>query len=356
MKPSADLVPMFARELALCGLREGEVVAILTEPASYEPYVDAAAGAAAAAGASVFGISVPGLGWESPTPTPVRGIVASVPALAAESPRLEAIGAALRAADFVIDLIPDSILHVPLREELAAAGTRMLTVSERPEILERLFPTDQVRANARAVGARLRGAKALAVTSPAGTDLRYAFEDTPVAEQYGVADEPGRWDNWPSGLVSHYPADGSAQGTLVLAPGDALCHTRRYVESEVRMEISDGYIRSITGGLDAELISSYLKAWDEPEVFAVSHIAFGVHPNARWSALAHYGPHETQAMDARCYMGNFLFSTGPNRFTGRLVEAHLDMALRGTTVTVDGEPIVVAGELRLGEGPEAGDD
>jgi 2,5-dihydroxypyridine 5,6-dioxygenase len=60
-------------------------------------------------------------------------------------------------------------------------------------------------------------------------------------------------------------------------------------------------------------------------------------------------------MDARCYMGNFLFSTGPNRFTGRLVEAHLDMALRGTTVAIDGEPIVVAGELRLGDVAEGSD-
>ncbi len=347
MNTSADLVPMFAREFELCKLGEGEVVALLTEPASSRPYADAAAAAAAAAGASVFELSVPALGWDSPTA--VRGIVASVPALAAESPRLEAIRAALSATDFVVDLIPDSILHVPLREQLSAAGTRMLTISERPEVLERLFPTPAVRANARAVADRLRAASSLTVTSPSGTELHYAFGDSPVAEQYGIADEPGRWDNWPSGLVSHYPGDGSANGTLVLAPGDLLCHTRRYVESPVTMRIEAGYIVEISGGLDADLISSYLESWDEPEVFAVSHIAFGVHPSARWAALAHYGPHETQAMDARCFMGNFLFSTGPNRYTGRLVEAHLDIALRGTTVRLDDEEIVVAGELRVGE-------
>lgn len=347
MKAGVDLVPLFAREFALCRLRAGEVVAVLTEPATDRAYADAAAAAAAAAGASVFELAVPGLGWD--LPTPVRGIVASVPALAHESPRLAAVRAALQASDFVVDLIPDSILHVALREQVAEAGTRTLTISERPEVLERLFPTDAVRANARSVADRLRAAKTLTVTSPAGTDLRYRFADSPVAEQYGIADEPGRWDNWPSGLVSHYPGDASANGTLVLAPGDLLCHTRKYVESPVTMRIEDGYVKEISGGLDADLIDDYLRSWDEPEVYAVSHVAFGVHPNAQWSALAHYGPHETQAMDARCYMGNFLFSTGPNRFTGRLVEAHLDMALRGTTVTLDEEPIVVDGELRVGE-------
>jgi 2,5-dihydroxypyridine 5,6-dioxygenase len=349
MNTSVDLMGLFAREFDRCKLSAGEVVAVLTEPESYSPYAAAACGAAAAAGASVFELSVPGLGWEHPTPVPIRGIVASVPALADESPRLEAIRAALSASDFVVDLIPDSILHVPLREQLLAAGTRVLTVSERPETLERLFPTEQVRANARAVGERLRGAKTLTVSSPAGTDLRYSFGDSPVAEQYGIADEPGRWDNWPSGLVSHYPADRSANGTLMLSSGDVLCHTRSYVRGTVWIEIEDGYIRKISGDLDAELISSYLSSWAEPEVYAVSHVAFGVHPNARWSALAHYGPHETQAMDARCFMGNFLFSTGPNRFTGRLLQAHLDIALRATTVALDGTPIVLDGELQLDE-------
>jgi 2,5-dihydroxypyridine 5,6-dioxygenase len=351
MNAAVDLVPLFAREFELCRLREGEVVAILTEPATRRSYADAAAAAAATAGGSVFEVSVPGLGWN--IPTPVRGIVASVPALASESPRLAAVRAALQASDFVVDLVPDSILHVPLREELSRAGTRMLTISERPEILERLFPTDEVRALARSVGDRLRAARTLTVTSAAGTDLRYAFGDSPVAEQYGVADEPGRWDNWPSGLVSHYPAEQSANGTLVLAPGDVLCHTRKYVESAVTLEIEAGYIRAISGGLDAELIEDYLRSWDEPEAFAVSHVAFGVHPAAQWFALAHYGPDETQAMDARCFMGNFLFSTGPNRYTGRFVEAHLDMALRGTTVTLDDEPLVVEGSLRIGERMES---
>lgn len=347
MKAAVDLVPMFAREFALCKLREGEVVAVLTEPSTDRAYADAAAAAAATRGASVFELSVPGLGWE--IAMPVRGIVASVPALAADSPRLTAIRSALSATDFVVDLIPDSILHVPLRDQLSEAGTRMLTISERPETLERLFPLEEVRTNARAVGDRLRAAASLTVTSPAGTDLRYTFGDSPVAEQYGIADEPGRWDNWPSGLVSHYPGDGSANGTLVLAPGDVLCHTRKYVESTVTMRIEGGYIREISGGLDAALLDDYLRSWDEPEVFAVSHIAFGVHPKAQWSALAHYGPQETQGMDARCFMGNFLFSTGPNRFTGRLVEAHLDIALRGTTVLLDDEPIVADGELLVGE-------
>jgi 2,5-dihydroxypyridine 5,6-dioxygenase len=115
------------------------------------------------------------------------------------------------------------------------------------------------------------------------------------------------------------------------------------------MTIEEGYIREIAGGLDADLIRSYLDSWDEPEVYAVSHVAFGVHPHAQWSALAHYGPHETQAMDARCFRGNFLFSTGPNRFTGRFVEAHVDIALRGTTVHVDGETLVEAGRLLVRE-------
>src|SRR5215472_5269675 len=94
-----------------------------------------------------------------------------------------------------------------------------------------------------------------------------------------------------------------------------------------------------------KLFDAYLRSWDEPEVYAMSHIGFGLHPNAQWTALSFYEKNETLGMDARCFRGNFLLSTGPNRWTGRWVEAHLDMALRGCTVSLDEEPVISDGSL-----------
>jgi 2,5-dihydroxypyridine 5,6-dioxygenase len=343
MENSVALVPLFVREFQLCRVQPGEVVAVLSEPATRPEYVVAATAAAAALGAEVFEVCVPGGGWNVGTVT--RGIVASVPALAKASPRLDAIREALKRANFVVDLIPDTILHVTLRDELKAEGVRILTIVEPPDALERMFPTEEVKREVLEFARRLEGIREARVTSPGGTDLTYAFGDTPVGVQYGYADEPGRWDNWPSALVAHYPLDGSASGTLVIDTGDAICHQKSYAASPATLTVENGYITRIDGGLDAKLIDDYLRSWDEPEVYAMSHIGFGMQPNARWSALAFYEKNETLGMDARCFRGNFLLSTGPNRWTGRHVEAHLDLGLRGCTVTLDGETVVEDGTL-----------
>src|SRR2546428_633263 len=108
MDTGVDLIPLFYREFELCKVQEGEVVAVLTEPRTRPGYAEAATSAAAAHGADVFELKVPSLGWS--VPTTVKGIVASVPALAQDSPRLDAIREALLRASFVVDLIPDTIL------------------------------------------------------------------------------------------------------------------------------------------------------------------------------------------------------------------------------------------------------
>ena len=118
-------------------------------------------------------------------------------------------------------------------------------------------------------------------------------------------------------MIASYPVDGTAQGTLVLTPGDILYPFKRYVESEVRIAIKDGYVVDVTGGLDAFLIADYLASWEEPEVYATSHMGFGMLPRAQWSAMAFYEKADILGMDGRSVQGNFLFSTGPNRFTGR---------------------------------------
>jgi 2,5-dihydroxypyridine 5,6-dioxygenase len=343
MDHAADLVPLFTREFGLCKVSPDDLVGVVSAPGTRPEYAAAAATAARSLGADVFEVRVPGMGWDvAPV---VRGIVASVPALAKPSPLLDAVRAALTRATFVVDLIPDTILHVPLRDELLEAGARVLTIVEPPDALERMFPTLELKDEVTEFTARVARVKEMSVTSRAGTDISYAFTDTPLEPQYGYADEPGHWDHWPSALVAHYPIDGSANGTVVLDRGDAICHMKRYVESPVALGIENGYIVSIEGGLDAELIEDYLRSWNESEVFATSHIGFGMHPNAQWTALEFYDKQETTAMDARCVRGVFLFSTGPNRYTGRFVEAHMDLALRGCTVLADGEPLVEAGVL-----------
>jgi len=342
MHAVGDLVPLFRSELQLCNVRDGEIVALLTEPATRSDYVAAASAAAQSLGAKVFEVSVPAMGWD--TPTPVKGMGASVPVLSHPNPLHDAVCASLLRAGLVLDLIPETVIHVGLRGVLLDAGVRILTVVEAPDALERMFPPEGIKESVVAMAERVSRASLLRIVSDAGTELTYEMPGVMPVRQYGYADEPGHWDHWPSALVAAYPVDGTAQGTLVLTPGDIVFPFKRFIEADVTLRIEGGYVVDIAGGLDAFLIRDYLESWNEPEVFATSHMGFGMMPRAQWSAMAFYEKAEVMGMDGRCVRGNFLFSTGPNRFTGRHVEAHLDIPVHGCSVYLDDHLVIDAGE------------
>jgi 2,5-dihydroxypyridine 5,6-dioxygenase len=342
MDHAGELTALFRRAFVLSNVKEGELVGVLTEPKTRPAYTTAALAAAATLDAHVFEVSVPGLGWDAPTI--VAGMGSGVPALGSGSPVGEAVAEALARCDFVVDLTLEAIIHVPLREVLREAACRILSINEPPDALERLFPSPEIKQAVLHLREIVLGARTLKLTSAAGTDMHYDLSaDVPIPGQWGYADEPGRWDHWPSALISTYPVDGTARGTLVIDVGDMLFPHKRYVESRVTLEIDGGYVRSVSGGLDAELIRGYLDSWGEDEVYATSHVALGVHPAAQWSALAFYEKAETHGMDARCMSGGVVFSTGPNRWVGRWVEAHLDIPMRACTVELDGTVLIDEG-------------
>ena len=132
----------------------------------------------------------------------------------------------------------------------------------------------------------------------------------------------------------------------MLQPGDALIPWQRYVSDHVTLTIEAGFITDIKGdNVDAYMLRDYLEAWDDPEVYAVSHMGWGLHPVARWSAFDVYDPRSLYGQELRSTAGNFMWSTGPNRFVNRETPAHLDIPMRSCTVEIDGEAVVVNGKL-----------
>lgn len=343
MDPAVDLVPLFSRHFELSRVQEDEVVAVLSDTRTRADYSLAASVAARQRGAMVLELSVPGMGWNAPGV--VLGMGMGVPALTKASPLLDSVRGALMAADLIADLTSETILHTPLREDLLVAGKRILTIVEAPDVLERMFPPAGIKQRVLKARARLETAKTLRVTSGAGTDIRYDLIPGSGIAQYGFADEPGHWDNWPSALISSYPVDGKGEGRVVLAPGDIPFPFKHYLSEPVTLHVEDGYIRSIRGGLEADLIKDFLERWKEPELYALSHIGFGLHPKAQWSALDFYGPSEVIGMDGRSVEGGFIFSTGPNRYVERWSEVHLDVCMRNVTAEIDGEEVLREGQL-----------
>jgi 2,5-dihydroxypyridine 5,6-dioxygenase len=334
----AKWIDAFERVFELCRVRHGENVAILSETQSRAVLVQLAELALVRAGAKAFHVVVP-----SPpeaAPVPVRSTGASR-ALTGHTAAL----AALEAADMVVDLTVEGLLHAPELGHILRAEARVLMISnEHPETLERLVPAPEMEARVKAAVKRCREAKEMRVRSAAGSDLVVAMGGASSVGVWGWTDRPGTVAHWPGGLVVSFPQANSVNGRLVLDAGDVNLTFKRYLERPVVLTIENDYVTAIDGeGTDAELMRRYFAAWGDREAYATSHVGWGLNERARYEALAMYDKHDTNGTEVRAFAGNFLYSTGANEFAKRFTLGHFDLPVRNCTITLDGAVVVDAG-------------
>jgi 2,5-dihydroxypyridine 5,6-dioxygenase len=334
-------IDAFARVFALCGVKPGEPAAVLSETQSRPVLTALSELALLSLGARAFHVVVPTPPQRAPVP--VRSTGAS-DALGGLGPVVSALGEAA----LVVDVTVEGLLHAPELPRILAAGARVLMISnEHPEALERLVPGPELEARVKAGIRRLRAAGRMQVHSPAGTRLDVALEGAVAGGGWGYTTKPGTVTHWPGGLCLCFPAAGTVNGRLVLAPGDVNLTFKRYVESPVTLTIESDTVVEIAGdGVDAELMRSYFAAWGDKEAYAVSHVGWGMNPGARWDAMVMYDRRDFNGTELRAFAGNFLYSTGANEVAGRRTLGHFDLPLRHCTVRLDGAPVVEGGVLQ----------
>jgi 2,5-dihydroxypyridine 5,6-dioxygenase len=335
---AADLLTAFKRELDLCKLTTGEHVVVLAEPTSRGDYVTAAYAAAQACGAHVLVATVPG-GSPAPLPSTHTGAGPGLESVLNDRVAQEL----LKSADLVVDLTREGFIHAPVQNEILAAGTRIIFVCDAPEVLIRNLPKEEDKARVLQGVELLRRSTTMQITSVHGTDLSIQLAGAEPMFQTGFADDPGRWDHWPSTMVMCWPA--LSDGVITLAPGDILLPFKEYVREPVKLRVKDGTIVDISGGADARLLETFFADFDDRWGRSLSHMGWGLMETADWFATALYGKDDLMGMDARAFAGNFLWSTGPHPVLQRESFAHVDIAMRGCTVTVDDTTVVRDGKL-----------
>jgi 2,5-dihydroxypyridine 5,6-dioxygenase len=336
----ADMVRAWTHVLSLSKLQPKQTVTILTSQNTNPQTLSTARIAAGNMGAIVNRLDLPPVNAEFAHSrdslaylgtTPLTGNAAAI--------------AALKKSDLVLDLM--TLLFSPEQAEILEGGTKILLAVEPPEVLVRLLPSLEDKTRVGQAAAMIAAAKEMRVTSKAGTDLRLPLGEFPVIQEYGFVDEPGRWDHWPSGFGLTFPNERQASGRVVLDRGDILLPMKSYLNTPIEMTVDKGYVTSITGEVDADLLNDYMASFDDREAYAVSHIGWGQQRRARWSTLGLYDREETIGMDARAFAGNFLFSMGPNNEAGgsRHTACHVDIPMRNCTVLLDNREVVREGKL-----------
>jgi 2,5-dihydroxypyridine 5,6-dioxygenase len=336
-------IDAFADVFARCGVQTGDSVAILSETQSRQINVDLSELALLRLGCRPFHLIVPSARLAAPAP--VRSTGAS-DALQELAPVVNALASSV----LVVDITVEGLLHAVELSKILAGGTRVLMISnEHPEALERLVPDAALEPKVRAGMRIMKSAKAMRVTSSAGTDLTVKLEGARVGGVWGYTTKPGSVSHWPGGLCLAFPASGSVHGKLVLAPGDVNLTFKEYVRDPISLTIESDYVTHIDGeSVDADMMREYFAAWGDREAYAVSHVGWGMNPKARWEAMAFYDKRDFNGTELRAFAGNFLYSTGANEVAGRHTLGHFDLPLRNCTIALDGKPVVEHGKL-LGE-------
>ena len=334
----SKLAMLFRRQFEMCRVKQGETIALVSDLSTRREYIESAFAAADEFGADVYEMCV------NSVPSWTKVGVATVG-------RCKGTLEAVCAADMIV------VFHVPLftrwLKQAMDGGTRVLMIIDAPDDLEQLMSPPGLKEAVLHADKRLAQTREVRVMSEAGTDLRYSCGEYPVMSQYGYADEPGRFDHWGAGHVHTFPNEGSANGQVVFAPGDiVILPYCRYVQDRVTLEVRDGFVTDIKGGLDAKLMSDWLSDNktdpDDRDPYALSHLGWGLNPQSLWYGIALNGdgPERSRAA-ARTFPGNFLFSTGPNTQGGgkRTTRGHYDVPMRDCTVVLDNEVIIERGKL-----------
>ena len=333
-------IDCFEKSFLLSGVSKNNTVAIISETQSRQVLIDLSMHALSRIGAKPIQFNVPTPKLKDVIPVRSTGSCYSFEGY-------DAILPALSSCDLIIDCTVEGMLHSKELKTILKGGGRLLMISnEHPEVLERCMPDKSLQPLVEKSKNLLSNSKVMEVTSDFGTNLKIEILDAPIRAGAGYLTEKDKVAYWPAGLALFFPLEKTVNGTVVLNTGDVNLTFKKYFESPVTLVIKDDFVISINGdGLDADLMRSYYEGWNDPNAYAISHVGWGLNPNARWDALTMYDKQQVNCTELRAFAGNFLISTGANEFAKRYTSCHFDLPMRNCNIKLDNQLIVNSGKL-----------
>lgn len=203
----------------------------------------------------------------------------------------------------------------------------------------------QLQTRGEQIKAAIAAGSELHITNPNGTDLKLQVKDRRVLVSDGIispddqkAGGPSLAAFLPAGEVYTTPVPGTAAGKVV--------HTRTYFRGKpidnLTLTIADGKITSMTGdGPGYGDFKAEYDAVEDPRKDQFAFVDFGINPNVTLPANSTVGTWVPA--------GAVTVGTGSNTWAGgdNSVPYGVIAFLPGSTVTLDGKPIIEKGVLKL---------
>ena len=198
-----------------------------------------------------------------------------------EPPKL--IAESMKHADVVLIPVSYSVTHTYAVKEAAQNGARILVLTDFTEEMlirggieadfKAIKPVCKAIADAFAQGSKVH------LTSPGGTDLWLDITGRRGNALYCVV-EPGEFSTIPTVEANASPVEGSAHGCIV-ADASIPYLGIGVLNEPVVVEVENGFITSISGGKQAEVLKKDLESHNDRNCFNIAELGLGLNPKCR---------------------------------------------------------------------------
>ncbi|WP_419925164.1 hypothetical protein [Candidatus Poriferisocius sp.] len=176
----------------------------------------------------------------------------------------------------------------------------------------------------------LAAGQELHVSDSRGTDLRIGLKGARRWKHDGLASAPGMVAEWPRGMIGTAPAAGTANGTMVMSPGDIWLPMGWYARSPVTFTIEGGRLAGIEGPRsETDAIRAHLASVGSPSAYRLDAVEIGLLWIDRPRPPALFEPSFADSFGIADRYGHVVIATGDYPTVG------IACCLRSATVAVD---------------------
>lgn len=251
------------------------------------------------------------------------------------------VAMAMAAANAVIAATSTSLTHTASRRAACEAGARVATMPGiTPETLKRGLSADYeaIAERTKKVTALMTKAKVAHLTTDLGTDITIPIDGIKAIASTGIIREKGTFGNLPSGEAYMMPKEDSSEGVVVVDGSFAGIGMLPKGET-ITLRVEKGYVVAIEGGSAAKKLQELLDPHGKPG-FNLAELGVGTNDAARICGAI---------LEDEKVMGTVHLAVGNNMSMGGTIgpQIHLDGIINKPTLTLDGVPLLVKGEMKL---------
>lgn len=252
------------------------------------------------------------------------------------------VAAAMLASDGFVCCVGTSITHTHAVKDACAAGSRGIMLTQFTEALmykgglqaDFKLTARDCHAVAKAMG----GARNIRLTTSHGTDLTFSAEGRRHNALVCMV-EPGEFSPVPTVEANVSPLEGTAEG-IIVADASIPYIGIGLLDEPVICRVEKGFITSIEGGKQADMLRRDLAAKNDPGVYNIAELGVGLNPNCKFCGFM---------LEDEGVYGSVHIGIGTNITLGGTLKAacHYDLIMTGATVVADGVTVLEDGVVRV---------